>query len=652
MIFFFVFIFSVVCNINMCFKDYSTNPDSDFWSAFPFHKLPLTGEANTPIDVDKFEKEYLDLYNNLDDNQRFNIERTLLNLREGADALVDESKLHPLDDDNSKSVLLPEVARHYTDQLATMIKKGFVAGPFDESPIPNLRINSLFAVNQSDKYRPILNLSKPEGNSFNEAIIPHKLRKVSMSTSRHVAKAISDMGTGAIISKMDHVSAYKLMPVKPSQFYLQGFRWLGKLFIEVRLIFGSISSVPNYDDLHQSFSDLVKTRTGTDPSFLYRCLDDQVVISPCLEDNKRFVDGYLAFAKEINLPLADMTGEDKAFLFRTSGTVLGIYFNTKKMTWAYNESKRLTHMKIIQDTIRMVNVSLKQLQKVGGVVNTLALLCPPLKFLRGPLAEQTLEAEKVDPEPILLRIETVELLHTWLHIFEDFKCGFPIPHFLSSPPVNALAFVSDAAGVPNPDNPPDYAVGVGATGFLYCDDKIRYCGQAVWPYQFILNVDIHQKLFGRKTTLLEAIGLILPLFHNAAHLPGNCVILFVDNLPVVWAYQKGRSKKDQYTSVIVTAINHVATSLGCRVFVRHCPRLSTTPALVADLLSRTDDKGLNIAKKYQSLQYGWPLSLQHWMENPSKDWFLGSKLLADFQVSVSFSLFGYFLFFPFLAGIF
>ena len=100
-----------------------------------------------------------------------------------------------------------------------------------------------------------------------------------------------------------------------------------------------------------------------------------MVISPSLEDNKKIIDGYLAFDKEINLPLADMTGEDKAFLFYTSVTVLGIYFNTKKMTWAYNETKRLAHMKILQDTNRMVNVSLKQLQKLGGVVNTLVLLC-------------------------------------------------------------------------------------------------------------------------------------------------------------------------------------------------------------------------------------------------------------------------------------
>ena len=54
-------------------------------------------------------------------------------------------------------MLIHEVGRFFTDQLVTMIKKGFVASLFkpDQIPIPNLRINCLFAVNQSDKYCPI-----------------------------------------------------------------------------------------------------------------------------------------------------------------------------------------------------------------------------------------------------------------------------------------------------------------------------------------------------------------------------------------------------------------------------------------------------------------------------------------------------------------
>ncbi len=94
---------------------------------------------------------------------------------------------------------------------------------------------------------------------------------------------------------------------------------------------------------------------------------------------------------------------------------------------------------------------------------------------------------------------------------------------MNSPPAIAIAFVSDAVGVPDPTNPP-FAVGVGATGFLLCSGKILYCGQAVWPFKFIINSDIHQKLFDKKTTSLEAIYIATP-----ALLPGNCVVLFVDN---------------------------------------------------------------------------------------------------------------------------
>ena len=160
------------------------------------------------------------IHSKLTDVQKFNMQRTINNMRHGADALIDPSLITPMTDENSKSVLQPEVARHYTDQLATMIKKKFVAGPFDSPPFPNFRTNSLFAVNQSDKYCPILNLSKPDGNNFNKTIISSKMRKVTMSTACQFAATLRNTGQNSIMSKLDHVSAYKLVPVKPEQFYL------------------------------------------------------------------------------------------------------------------------------------------------------------------------------------------------------------------------------------------------------------------------------------------------------------------------------------------------------------------------------------------------------------------------------------------------
>ena len=561
--------------------------------------------------------------------------RTISTMRNGADALIDESKLSFMEDTNGKSVLQTEVGQFYTDQLATMISKKHVCGPYDPDkvPIKDLRINSLFAVNQSDKYRPILNLSKPDGNSYNEAVIPSKMRKVQMSTPRKVADTLYSTGKDSIISKVDHVSAYKLVPVKRGQFYLQGFKWLGKVFIEVRLIFGAKSSVPNYDDFHDTVSDIVKIKSHTDRQFLARTLDDQITITPSIDENRTFIQTYLDLAKRINLPLADMHGTDKAFLYRTSGTVLGIFFDTTNMTWTYADKKRLTHMKMIQVTVRSPRVTLEMLQKVIGVINTLVIMCPPLRFLRSPLLQQLSEAYQYSP--IILSSETASMLHTWLHIFDDLQHSFPINKTMIHPPAIVLTFVTDAAGLPDPDSPPQHDVGVGAAGFLHPNTKLFYVGQVFWPRKFVLNSDKSLKLFGRKTTLLETIGLLVPLFHNIHLIAGRHVLLQVDNIATVWAHAKGRSKADPYTSVIFTAINHVMMHFSCKIYVHHCPRLSTTQAMLADCLTRSDVKGNALAAKWcDNLHSGWPSALIKWMESPSIDWFLGSALVQDFEVKL------------------
>ncbi len=123
------------------------------------------------------------------------------------------------------------------------------------------------------------------------------------------------------------------------------------------------------------------------------------------------------------------------------------------------------------------------------------------------------------------------------------------------------------------------------------------------------------------------------------------VVLKVDNLGTVWAYEKGRSKEDPYTSVIMTALNHIAVYFSCKLYVTHCPRLSCEAAVLADLLTRTNDQGLAfVHRKKVPLLTGWPPSLLHWMSKPTLDWTLGLSLVDDFkarlQGKVSFSLFG------------
>ena len=62
--------------------------------------------------------------------------------------------------------------------------KKFVLGPYSNPPLDDFRANSMFAVIQNDKVRPIVNMSSPPGKSFNDAVV--LLPKIEMSSSKQV----------------------------------------------------------------------------------------------------------------------------------------------------------------------------------------------------------------------------------------------------------------------------------------------------------------------------------------------------------------------------------------------------------------------------------------------------------------------------------
>ena len=187
-------------------ESYSGNPGTQFWGKIPFNPLPSADNLHTPLDADKFEELYLKVKDSLSFTQRQSVLESVNNIRNGADSLVDFSALKPLNVKNSKNMSRSDVGAYYTDQLVSMLKKKFVSGPFVEPPIKNLRVNKLFTVEQSDKFRPILHLSYPKKNCFNNAIIENKMTKVVMSSPAIVAEKISKIGRNAIMSKIDHSS--------------------------------------------------------------------------------------------------------------------------------------------------------------------------------------------------------------------------------------------------------------------------------------------------------------------------------------------------------------------------------------------------------------------------------------------------------------
>ena len=65
--------------------------------------------------------------------------------------------------------------REVTDTIAHWVKSGFASGPFDSPPLSKFRVNSLAAVPQDGKVRPVINVSEPKDYSFNDNIDKNKI---------------------------------------------------------------------------------------------------------------------------------------------------------------------------------------------------------------------------------------------------------------------------------------------------------------------------------------------------------------------------------------------------------------------------------------------------------------------------------------------
>ena len=221
-------------------------------------------------------------------------------------------------------------------------------------------------------------------------------------------------------------------------------------------------------------------------------------------------------------------------------------------------------------------------------------------------------------------------LYKCLKIISDLRCWTPISPPPSPAPVYSYVLVSDAAGFSLDDA---FEVGVGGVAYLQSlSSPIRF-QHISWPHPFIHTADMNGIEFRHKTTLLEAIGALSLVIDLHSTLRDQHFVLKIDNKASVFAFQKGRSKRDPYCSVVVSAFNFLLVQLNARVDVVHLPRVSDPAAIWADHLSRKDDKG---CKKFAMVSHAccttWPPALEAWMLNPTLDFNLGEKLLPSIDM--------------------
>ena len=120
-------------------------------------------------------------------------------------------------------------------------------------------------------------------------------------------------------------------------------------------------------------------------------------------------------------------------------------------------------------------------------------------------------------------------------------------------------------------------------------------------------------------------------FRDKSQKPENkFVVLYVDNISLIYAWEKKYCKNDEETSILIRCLHVLESFLEAKVFVEHVKRMSNDMAVLVDHLSRdssTTDQDLERIRSVPRLSPS--MSLAAWIEKPCLDWNMPNKLITD-----------------------
>jgi hypothetical protein len=441
------------------------------------------------------------------------------------------------------------------------------------------------------------------------------------------------------MSKFDKKDAYKLIPAKKRDWNKQGFRWLGRYFLELQQIFGGIPSVCNFDRLGNTIMAITLAKCEIPRFLAFRTLDDVPVVAPnrtiwCEE----FSATFKKTCRDANIRIApDCPDNDKAFTNQTVGTVLGIRFNTNKMEWSLHKNKADELIRRLLWAVDADCLSLKQTQQLLGSMNDLAQMCPFIKPYKA-LLNGFLKSFGSN-EQILLKIcdQTRKDLLVCANVADSARKGIPIPVQPMCPSLHAITCYSDAAGskfaITNGERRNLNREGDRGVASIVLDKNSNPVSwsRLTWPI-FFLNSARDEKgaHFGSKSTTLETIGMLMPFLYAPEKLAGKHVVFRIDNIAVFFGWENKVVKNDTSATIIIRAIHLISYFLGTYVHVQHVPRCSDKFSTIADHLSRKSTTGSSdteVLKNTVERTIGGVLL--SWLNNPISDWKLPERLLEE-----------------------
>ena len=250
-----------------------------------------------------------------------------------------------------------------TAAIEAEVTAGFTKGPFDRPPLRDFVVNPLSARDKAGGgVRLILDLSAPRGASINDGIDAADFR-LSYTTIDEAVRLIFALGgRGSLLAKVDVRAAFKLIPVRPDQRRLLGFRWNGHFYYQTALSFGSRSSPRIFNDFADCLEALFQQRAGR--TEIRKYLDDFWAVCPgdAPADAAQAYAGMIQICATVGVPLA----AEKCTEPSTRMTLLGLDLDTDRLTIALPADKLLALRDTLQQLLGQHKCTRRALQSLVG----------------------------------------------------------------------------------------------------------------------------------------------------------------------------------------------------------------------------------------------------------------------------------------------
>lgn len=306
----------------------------------------------------------------------------------------------------------PEIMRSL---LNKEVEKGRILGPYPHPPFSTQRINAMGFVpkKEPNQYRMIVDLSQPEGNSVNFHIdrAESQVFYPSVQSAIDLILALHEQGKQPTLAKVDIKSAFRLLPLAPSQFPLMGLSLDNQYYVDAFLPMGGASSCRIFQEFSDAVAHIAKVQGNIDDLVNY--LDDFLLVSPGSRKSAIDLQSFQNLAADIGLPLAPEKMDGPAHVL----TFLGIELDCLNLEARLPPDKIAKAQKLIKSLLEREKTHVKQIESLHGYLNYCAAIIPAGRAFLRSLSRLLRSRSKWITIPMQVRMD----LQIWLDFLIQFN---------------------------------------------------------------------------------------------------------------------------------------------------------------------------------------------------------------------------------------